>query len=69
MPALLVDAAQVTLIWLAEAAVAAGLPGIEGGVIDGAEPEPPEPPQPAVRADAQTNIAYDIPCFMDSPVR
>jgi hypothetical protein len=68
MPALLVDAAQVTLIWLAEAAVAAGLPGIEGGVVGGVEPELP-PPQPAVNADAQSNIAYDIPCFMDSPVR
>jgi hypothetical protein len=58
MPAELVDAAQETLIWLAEAVVAAGLPGIEGAVL-GAGPELP-PPQLAASTDAQSNIAYEV---------
>jgi hypothetical protein len=58
MPAVLVDAAQETLIWLAEAALAAGLLGIEGVVV-GAGPELPEP-QPATSTDAQSNIAHDV---------
>jgi hypothetical protein len=68
MPALLIDAPQETLIWLAEVAVAAGLPGIVGGVVDGVGPEPPEP-QLASSADAQSKIACDVPRCMAFPLR